>query len=102
MIHRHIKLLSPIEPNFIVIAESVTASDIVLFSRRGILGVGMEFGGPTSHVALMARALDVPAVVSLHDVVDYEIGRASCRERGERVGVGVFGEREWRVGEGGG
>lgn len=68
---RHGKLLSAIEPNCIVIAESVTASDIVLFSRRGILGVGMEFGGPTSHVALMARALDVPAVVSLHDVVDY-------------------------------
>lgn len=68
---RHGKLLSAIEPNCIVIAESVTASDIVLFSRRGILGVGMEFGGPTSHVALMARALDVPAVVSLHDIVDY-------------------------------
>lgn len=66
---RHGTILSAIEPNCIVIAESVSASDIVLFSRRGILGVGMEYGGPTSHVSLMARALDVPAVVSLHAIV---------------------------------
>ncbi|MEM8484669.1 MAG: phosphoenolpyruvate--protein phosphotransferase, partial [Bacteroidota bacterium] len=64
------KLLSAIEYNAIVIAETLTAADIVLFSRRNILGCATDFGGPTSHVSIMARGLGVPAVVSMHGVTD--------------------------------
>ena len=60
------KLLSAIDADSIVVAENLTAADIILFSRRGILGCVLDFGGPTSHVSIMARALGVPAVVSLH------------------------------------
>jgi phosphoenolpyruvate-protein phosphotransferase (PTS system enzyme I) len=63
------KLLSTIEPNSIVVAANLTAADVVLFSRRGILGCAMEAGGTTSHVAIMARALGVPAVVSAHGIM---------------------------------
>lgn len=62
------RALSRIEPARVVVAENLTAADILLFSRRGVLGVVLDFGGPTSHVSIMARALGVPAVVSLHDV----------------------------------
>jgi phosphotransferase system enzyme I (PtsI) len=62
------RLLSAIDEDHVVIAENLTAADMVLFSRRGILGCAMDFGGPTSHVAIMARSLNVPAVVSLHDI----------------------------------
>jgi len=62
------RMLSAIEEEHVVVAENLTAADIVLFSRRGILGCAMDFGGPTSHVAIMARSLGVPAVLSLHDV----------------------------------
>ncbi len=64
------KILSAIAPHSIVVAENLTAADVVLFSRRGILGCALDFGGPTSHVSIMARALGVPAVVSLHSVTE--------------------------------
>lgn len=64
------KIISTVKPDSIVISEGLTAADIVLFSRRGILGCAMEFGGPTSHVSIMARALNVPAVVSAHKIAD--------------------------------
>jgi phosphotransferase system enzyme I (PtsI) len=59
------KHLSAIIPETIVIAENLTAADIVLFSRRGILGYALDHGGTTSHVSIMARALGVPAVSSV-------------------------------------
>ncbi|MEZ4698736.1 MAG: phosphoenolpyruvate--protein phosphotransferase [Rhodothermales bacterium] len=62
------KLISAIEPETIVIAENLTAADVILFSRRNIRGCATDFGGPTSHVSIMARALGVPAVVSMHRV----------------------------------
>ncbi|MEM1094713.1 MAG: phosphoenolpyruvate--protein phosphotransferase [Bacteroidota bacterium] len=68
---RREKLLSRIQEDAIVISETLTAADIVLFSRRGILGCATDFGGPTSHVSIMARALGVPAVFSMHGITDY-------------------------------
>ncbi len=60
------KGFSKIETGRIVVAENLTAADLLLFSRRDVLGCAIDFGGPTSHVSIMARALGVPAVVSLH------------------------------------
>ena len=70
---RHLRrgrILSSIDPETIVITESLTAADIVLFSRRGILGCATDYGGPTSHVSIMARALSVPSVVGLPAVTN--------------------------------
>jgi len=61
---------SQIELDRIVVAENLTAADVLLFSRRDVLGIALDFGGPTSHVSIMARALGVPAVVSLHGASD--------------------------------
>lgn len=63
---RRTKLLSAIDPNTIVVAENLTAGDIILFSRRGILGCVMDYGGSTSHVSIMARALGLPTLVGAH------------------------------------
>ena len=60
------RAISRIDRNRVVVAERLSAADVLLFSRHGVLAVVMDFGGPTSHVAIMARALGVPAVVSLH------------------------------------
>lgn len=59
------KHLSSIVPETIVVAENLTAADIILFSRRGILGCALDHGGTTSHVSIMARALGVPAASSV-------------------------------------
>jgi phosphotransferase system enzyme I (PtsI) len=70
---RHLRrgrILSAVDENSIVISENLTAADIILFSRRGILGCATDFGGPTSHVSIMARALHVPAIVSMHGITN--------------------------------
>ena len=64
------RAVSNIDPHRVVVAENLTAADVLLFSRRGVLGVVLDFGGPTSHVSIMARALGVPAVVSLHGLAE--------------------------------
>lgn len=62
------KYLSAIEHGTIVVSENLTAADLLLFSRRGIFGAALDHGGATSHVSIMARALGIPAVVSLHSI----------------------------------
>ncbi len=70
---RHLRrghILSAVEKETIIIAENLTAADVILFSRRGILGCATDYGGPTSHVSIMARALGLPAVVSMHGITN--------------------------------
>ena len=62
------RAISRIEEERVVVAQNLTAADVLLFSRRGVLGCVMDLGGPTSHVAIMARALGVPTIVSLHEL----------------------------------
>ncbi|NND70041.1 MAG: phosphoenolpyruvate--protein phosphotransferase [Rhodothermales bacterium] len=82
---RRDKLLSAVRHGSIIVAENLTAADIVLFSRRDIIGAAIDFGGATSHVAIMARALRVPSVFGLH-------GGAARIESGTRIVVdGVKG-----------
>ncbi len=64
-------MLSDIPANTIVVAENLTAADILLFSRKGILACATDFGGATSHVSIMARSLGVPAVVGMHSITDH-------------------------------
>ncbi len=54
----------------IIIADDLTPSDTMGFERRLILGLCTLRGGPTSHTAILARSLGVPAVVSLPTALD--------------------------------
>ena len=50
----------------IVYADDLTPADTVLMQHQGVAGFMTEFGGPNSHTAILARSLDIPAVVGLH------------------------------------
>jgi phosphotransferase system enzyme I (PtsI) len=50
----------------VVIAHTLTPSDTVQANRDFLLGFATEVGGKTSHTAIMARSLNIPAVVGLH------------------------------------
>ena len=52
----------PKEP-VIILADDLTPSDTVQFDRRVLLGLCTVRGGPTSHTAILARSLGVPAAV---------------------------------------
>jgi phosphotransferase system, enzyme I, PtsP len=49
----------------LVVSARTTPSLVVELKARGALGVASELGGPTSHGALLARALGVPAVTGV-------------------------------------
>lgn len=48
----------------VILADDLTPSDTVQFNKSSILGLCTAKGGPTSHTAILARSLNVPAVVS--------------------------------------
>ncbi len=52
--------------NAIVVADDLTPSDTILMQHQGILGFATEYGGSTSHTAILARSLGIPAIVGLH------------------------------------
>ncbi|MGD8779293.1 MAG: phosphoenolpyruvate--protein phosphotransferase [Ignavibacteria bacterium] len=61
------KWQSKIKNEVIVVTESITPADTVVFSRSNIKGYVTNFGGLTSHAAIVARSLNIPAVVGVHD-----------------------------------
>lgn len=52
----------------IIVAADLTPSDTVALPRDLILGFAMDRGSSTSHVALLARVMGIPAVAGLGDV----------------------------------
>ena len=53
----------------ILIAEELTPSDTVSLDPKRILGFCTTTGGATSHVAILARALGIPAICGIDDAV---------------------------------
>lgn len=58
----------PLQPaTGILLAHDLAPSDTVSLDRTRIRGFATELGSPTSHTAIMARSLNIPAVVALHE-----------------------------------
>jgi phosphotransferase system enzyme I (PtsI) len=70
------KLISRFEGGSIVVSQSLTPADTILFSRNEILGYATDTGGVTSHAALLSRSLKIPAVVGLKDVTSHVLSDA--------------------------
>ena len=54
------------EGNLIVIAHDLSPADMILFKRHKFGGFVTDVGGVTSHTAIVARSLNIPALVGLH------------------------------------
>lgn len=54
--------------NHIVIADDLTPADTILLQHHNIIGFATERGGPTSHTAILARGMNIPAVVAIKDI----------------------------------
>jgi phosphotransferase system enzyme I (PtsI) len=64
-----LKDLSLIQEPVIIIANDLTPSDTALLNKDYVLGFITELGGYTSHTAIMARALDIPAIVGAKKIL---------------------------------
>lgn len=62
--------LSKLTKKHIVISRDLAPSETAALRKEMIIGFAIDQGSPTSHTALMARALEIPAIVGLHDVTE--------------------------------
>ena len=60
--------LSELKEDVIVVSRMLSPSDLVLLNREHVMGLAIEQGGQTSHTAIIANALRVPAVVGLRGI----------------------------------
>jgi phosphotransferase system enzyme I (PtsI) len=60
-------LASLTEPH-ILVANDLAPSEAAILDKSKVLGFATDLGSPTSHTAIMARAMGIPAVVGLHDI----------------------------------
>lgn len=61
--------LSLIDQEVIVVAHDLTPSDTAQLDKKFTKGFATEIGGRTSHSAIMARSLEIPAVVGIASVM---------------------------------
>lgn len=60
-----------INEKVIVIAEDLTPSDTAQLNREFVKGFATDIGGPTSHSAIMARSLEIPAIVGTKNITEF-------------------------------
>jgi phosphotransferase system enzyme I (PtsI) len=60
--------LSYLSGELIVVAHDLSPSDTALMNKKFVLGFVTDVGSRTSHTSIMARALEIPAVVGLGNI----------------------------------
>ena len=51
----------------ILVAHDLSPADMVLFKQAAFAAFLTDVGGPTTHTAILARSLDIPSVLALHN-----------------------------------
>jgi len=59
------KTLSDLKEQVIVVAYDLSPSDTANMHKKNVIGFVTDIGGRTSHTAIMAKSLEIPAVVGL-------------------------------------
>ncbi len=62
------KSIEEIKSDVVVIAHDLTPADTMLMHKGKVKGFATDLGGRTSHTAIMARSLEIPAVVALNNI----------------------------------
>jgi phosphotransferase system enzyme I (PtsI) len=65
LLERHRPSLADIREDVVLVARDLLPSDMMSMSRRRVKAVVTESGGRTSHVAILARAFEIPAVLGV-------------------------------------
>jgi len=62
------KSLSRLQEKRVIIAHNLSPSETASMSKDKVIAFATDMGGKTSHTAIMARALEIPAVVGLKEI----------------------------------
>lgn len=68
MLGKEEETLGHLKENVIVISHDLSPSETATMDREHVIAFATDIGGPTSHTAIMARSMEIPAVVGLDHV----------------------------------
>ncbi|MHC4701634.1 MAG: phosphoenolpyruvate--protein phosphotransferase, partial [Planctomycetota bacterium] len=60
-----------LDEEVVIVARELSPTETAGFDRRFVKGIASDAGGRTSHAAIVARSLAIPAVVALEDLTAY-------------------------------
>ncbi len=70
LLGREDRSLGNLDEDVIIIAHDLAPTDTASMRRERVQGFVTEVGGRTSHASIMARSLEIPAVVAAHGVTE--------------------------------
>jgi len=71
----HIKIdIYKLDEDAIIVADDLTPSDTAALNKNYVLGFVTKEGGVTSHTAIIARTLEIPAIVGVDEIEDLNDG----------------------------
>jgi len=62
--------ISAFGENTVIIAKDLAPSDTAQMDKKHVVGFATNIGSRTSHTAIMARSLEIPAVLGLGDILE--------------------------------
>ena len=63
----HLPLLEDAREDSILVAHDLSPADMIAFKRQQFMAFVTDVGGATSHTAILARSLNIPSVMALHN-----------------------------------
>ncbi len=63
--------LTAIKEPIILAAEEISVAEVLHIPKEFVLGIATESGGTTSHAAIIAESLEIPAVFGIKDLLSY-------------------------------
>ncbi len=71
LIGEHQSHLKELSSTGVVVARDLTPSQAAAFDRRHVMAFATDLGGKTSHTAIVARAIGIPAVVGVSHLTEH-------------------------------
>ncbi|MBN1586958.1 MAG: phosphoenolpyruvate--protein phosphotransferase [Candidatus Omnitrophica bacterium] len=68
--HHSLQNLNELSEPSIIVAHDLTPSETAVMDKTKVLAFATDVGGPTSHTAIIAKSLEIPAVVGLGDATE--------------------------------
>lgn len=84
LIGEHRSRLADLHHEAVIVAPDLTPSQVAALDREKVVAFATDLGGRTSHTAIVARALGIPAVVGCGDLTRYATDGTAVIVDGDR------------------
>lgn len=82
--------------NKILVTKEIYPTELLKLHKEGITlkGIIMEYGGETSHVAILAKALKIPTIMGVSNIFDHNWNDKVILDTTEEIGVVIINPNE--------